>query len=137
MEKLYEVSTEMDERGILKSLGVFKGSIEDIAFFLQNRAYYTLRFKHIEIKDMTEEKLKHAVVNKRDDTLQIEVPSEDTVEMGRFHDMVKEDNFGSTIRVTFVLDRLAKKQKEQKSLKDSILGKLSEDELKFLKNNNL
>ena len=43
---LWEVTTEGDCEGrSRKGLGVFEGYLDDIAFYLANKAYYTLEFK--------------------------------------------------------------------------------------------
>ena len=53
---LWEVTTEGDCEGrSRKGLGVFEGYLDDIAFYLANKAYYTLEFKKISIPRISHE----------------------------------------------------------------------------------
>ena len=53
---LWEVTTEGDCEGrSKKGLGIFEGYLDDIAFYLANKAYYTLEFKKISIPRISHE----------------------------------------------------------------------------------
>lgn len=53
---LWEVTTEGDCEGrSRKGLGIFEGYLDDIAFYLADKAYYTLEFKKISIPRISHE----------------------------------------------------------------------------------
>lgn len=90
---IWSVSTEGDDEGrSTKNLGLYRGSIENIAFHLADKCYYQLYIKPYNPKviEITELKPTNSIVHVNTSDLKFEIENKNiTTESGRYYNSVK------------------------------------------------
>lgn len=116
---VYRVSTENDCEGrSLRDLGVWQGSIEDIALYLANKCYYSLTFEECEIQTP-----KEPTRNKVDITLRGGLKMDKNT---KYYCKVHKGLIGDNVKIT--MDH----EGEQELIRRQALEKLSSEEREAL-----